>query len=307
MRLSLLNLISTPLPVLNSLGLNPRVGLSSEDPMVTRHPSEPYDAYLSIYSPEGVFLERTHLGVIPPHRRRFFDITGITRRLVPHENHLSVVHRVPSRLLAQVSDVAEEIDLPTEPDYSFFRSLVEFSFPQGGNGSIIYETTPRMNAAPSSNTLTFTNQIVVSPDMNSYLVLINYSVDPSYSRIGEFFFGVHCISGQLAVADTVRVGPFGIGVLDMKQVIPEAVIEREMDPQDGLSSFTIAGGSDGAALMNMVVNAAADQSAVAIEHTHPPQTYLLPRDPTLQRQVKTQARSQWQSIVSVENGGQHVN
>ena len=62
MRISPLNLISTPIAVLNSVGLNLRVGLSSEDPMVGRNPSETYAAYLSVYSPGGVLLERQHLG-----------------------------------------------------------------------------------------------------------------------------------------------------------------------------------------------------------------------------------------------------
>ena len=53
MRISPLNLISTPMAVLNTVGVDLRVGLSSEDPMVGRNPSEPYEAYLSIYSPEG--------------------------------------------------------------------------------------------------------------------------------------------------------------------------------------------------------------------------------------------------------------
>ena len=109
------------------------------------------------------------------------------------------------------------------------------------------------------------------------------------------------------MADTARVGPFGIGVLDMKKVIPEAVIQQETDPQDGLSSFTIVGGSDDVALMVMVVNATADRTAVAVEHTHPPQTYLVPRDLYLQRQVKTRARSQWRTLVSIATGGQHGN
>lgn len=83
---SLLNLISTPAAVLNSLGLNLRLGLSSEDPMVGRLGSEPYEAFLSIYSPDGSMLERTHVGQIPANRRRYIDVTAITQKLVPKDN-----------------------------------------------------------------------------------------------------------------------------------------------------------------------------------------------------------------------------
>lgn len=99
MQVHLLNLISTPVPVLNSLGLELSVGLSSEDPVVGRRLSEPYRAYLSVYSPEGKWLNRCDLGEIPPNRRRLFPLSALTRELVPAGDHLVVVHRVPARLV----------------------------------------------------------------------------------------------------------------------------------------------------------------------------------------------------------------
>ena len=270
--------------------------------MVTRHPSESYEAFLTIYSPEGLFLERVHLGQIPDHRRRYFDISAVTQNFVPEGDHLAVVHRVPSRLLGQVSSVEEEIELPGEPDYSFFRSLVEYSFPQGGNGSVIYETPPHLNVGASSNSLTFTNQIVLSKEMHSYLIVINHSVNPSYSRIAEFFFGIHCLSGELAVSNDVRIGPFGIQILDMRRLIPKHIVAREKDPKDGLSWFTFVGGSDNAALMVLGVNVSPALRAVSVEHTHPPQAYLVPKDRSLQAQVKVRARSNWRSILTASPG-----
>jgi len=307
MRVSPLSLISTPVPVINTLGLNLRVGLSSEDPMVVRHPSEPYEAYLTVYSPEGLLLERRHLGEIPSNRRRFFDISAITRRLVPHLDHLSVVHRIPSRLLSQVSSVEDGIEMPKEPDYFLFRSLVEYSFPGGGNGSVIYETPPRLNAVMgghrSSNTLTFTCQTVLSEFVNTYLVLIHYSVDPSYSHIATYSFALYSLSGEQVVSDQVAIGPFAIKVLDIAQLVPKHLVEREKDPQDGLSAFTFVGFSDEQAILVMVVNAAPALGAVAVEHTHPPQTYLFPLDSSYQRKVKTDAQKAWRSILSAGRTG----
>src|SRR5437870_4221965 len=105
MPVHLLNLISTPVPVLNTLGLDLTVGLSSDDPVVGRHPSEPYLAYLTIYSPEGKRLDRITLGEIAPHRRRFFYISELTRRVVPSGDHLVIVHRVPLRLATQAKSL----------------------------------------------------------------------------------------------------------------------------------------------------------------------------------------------------------
>ncbi|MDP6495850.1 MAG: hypothetical protein QGI09_10635, partial [Dehalococcoidia bacterium] len=186
---SLLNLISAPIPVLNSLGLNLKVGLSSEDPTALNHGTEAYDAFLSIYSPEGLLQERTHLGEIPPSRRRLFDLSSITRRVVPSQDHLVVAHRVPHRLLTQVENVESPIDLPKDLHYPLFRSMVEYSYPGGGNGSVIYETPPGLNSArreeKSSNTLIFTCQIVLSQVVNTYMVLMHYSVNPNYTEIAD--------------------------------------------------------------------------------------------------------------------------
>lgn len=302
MRLSLLNFISTPVPVLNTLGLDLRVGLSSEDPMVERHPSEPYEGYLSTYSAEGLLLARRHLGQIPPDRRLFFDISGATRDLVSGLDHLSVIHRVPSRMLAQAFSIEEEVEIQKEPDYSFFRSLVEYSYPQGGNGSVIYETPPRLNSVTSqgrsSNTLTFTCQTVVSEIVNTYVVLVHYSVNPDYSQVANYHFALHSLSGERVLTEHVTVGPFAVRVLDMGQIIPEHIIERERDPQDGQSSFTFVGYSEDAALMVVVLNTAPSLGAVAVEHTHPTQTYLLPWDSNYQRAAKADAQRNWKSIMS---------
>ena len=310
MRVSPLNLISTPLPVLNTLGLDLRVGLSSEDPMVLRHPSETYESYLSIYSPEGLLTDRVHLGQIPPNRRRFFDVTEATRRLVPSQDHLSVVHRIPSRLLAQdssqIPNLEEEIELDGEPDYSLFRSLVEFSYPHGGNGSVIYETPHRLNpgtpGSGSSNTLTFTCQTLLSQTVDSYAVLIHYSVNPAYSRVAHYEFAFHALSGERVASERVALGPFSIKVLDVRQIIPPAVVAREADPQDGISAFTFVGYSEDASILVMVVNAAPSLGSVSVEHTHPPQTYLLPLDPSYQRQVKKEAQAGWKALLS--HGGE---
>lgn len=297
-----LNLISTPVALLNSLGLNLRVGLSSEDPMVYRHPSETYHVYLSIYSPEGVLLDRKNLGEIPPRRRKFFDVSSITRELVASQDHLAVVHRIPSSLMSKISDVAVEIELSDEPDYSMFRSLVEYSYPQGGNGSVIYETPPRLNTVTnesrSSNTLTFTCQVVLSEAVQSHVVLIHHSVSPSYSRIASYNFALYSLSGEFVAKQRVSVAPFSVKIIDLSEIIPNEIVGRERDPQDGQSAFTLVGYSEDAAFLFLVVNTAPSLKGVAVEHTHPSQSYLLPLDAGYQREVKAKAMAGWRSIIT---------
>ena len=303
MRISPLNLISTPMAVLNTVGLDLRVGLSSEDPMVGRNPSEPYEAYLSIYSPEGILLQRPHLGQIPENRRRFFNVTAITRGLVPNGDHLAVVHRIPSSLASQMSDPAEEIEISNKPDYSMYRSLVEYSYPSGGNGSVVYETPPRLNAGSTtgqktSNTFTFTCQTVLSESVNTHVILINSSVDPAYSTIVNFAYGLHSSSGDLVWSDNVSVGPFAISILDLARIIPAQVVSKERDPEDGVAAFTLVGYSEEASLLVLLVNAAPSLGAVAVEHTHPPQAYLFPIGAGYQRTAKEDAQRACKSILS---------
>lgn len=298
MRISPLNLISTPLAVLNTLGLDLRVGLSSDDPMVGRHPSEEYDVYLSIYSPEGVLLQRPHLGKVPPERRRFFDVSSITRNLVPGLDHLAVVHRIPSSLASQIDDPQTEVELPREPDYSLFRSLVEYSYPQGGNGSVIYETPPGLNSGQrSSNTFTFTCQTVLSDSVDTQVVLLNSSVDRSYAKIANFTYGLHALSGELVCSDTVSIGPYGVKVIDLAQIVPEQIALRERDPEDGVSAFTFIGYSEDASIISLLVNTSPKLGGVAVEHTHPPQAYMFPLDGGYQRTAKSNAQRAWKSIL----------
>lgn len=299
MKVSLLNLTSTPIPVLNSLGMRVKAGLSSDDPMMLRHPSEEYQVYLSVYSPEGVLAERLHIGTIPANRRKMFDISEISSEIVPSDNHLSVVHRVPSKLLLQVSDVEETLELNRVPDYYMYRSLVEYSYPGAGHGSVIYETPPELNVLgggkPRSETLSFTSKIVLSELVNTYVVLIHYSQDPCYATICPYNFSVLSMSGRSVATGEVDLGPFSVRVLDIGAIVSEEEFRRSIDPEDGLATFTFVGFSDQASLIALVLNASRDLEAISVEHTHPAQEYLLPRDSVQRRKVKSGAIGQWKA------------
>ena len=153
MKTALLNLISTPIPVVNSLGLDVAVGLSSDDPIGNRRASEAFEAYLTVYRPDGTLAERVHLGEIPPARRQLFDVTAITRRSCPGDDHLVVAHRIPRRLLGghAPEDVVEVT--PEDGDFAMYRSLVQYSYPGRANGSVIYETPPNVATQGGSNVL----------------------------------------------------------------------------------------------------------------------------------------------------------
>ena len=307
MKISLLNLISTPFPVLNSLGTTVKVGLSSEDPTGLRHASEEYQAYLSVYSAEGVLSSRHHLGTIPPNRRKLFDASAVASQFVPSGDHLCVVHRIPSNLMAQVSDVEEPLQLEEAPDYRLYRSLIEYSYPQGGNGSVIYESPPAINIPRSgkspSETLTFSSKVVISDVVNTYAVLIHYSQDPSYASVCQYNYSILSMSGNTIVSDKVDLGPFSVRALDIGAAIPQEEVYRARDPQDGLATFTFLGFSDQAAIMVLFINASPQLGAISVEHTHPAQEYLMPRDDFERKKTKSSAVRQLKARVGKTSTG----
>jgi len=302
-----LNLISTPVPVLNSLGLDLALGLSSDDPVVGRHPAEPYLIYLSIYSPEGKWLERRELGEILPHRRRLFPLSALTRALVPSEDHLVVVHRVPGWLANQVGSLDEPLEMDKEPDYSMFRSLIQYAYPGRGNGSVIYETPPRLNVrktgAPPSNTLTFSSKIVLSSSVKTYVVPIHYSMDPGYSAVCCYHYLVFDQSGRQVLARTVTMPAFTIQVLDLAREIPQEAIRHATDSQDGLALFSFVAYSDDAALAPLIVNLAPGLGGVSVEHTHPAQAFLMPFNDKDKNRIKAAAIGSWRDMRIETNKG----
>jgi hypothetical protein len=298
---SLLNLISTPIPVLNSLGLDTRVGLSSDDPVGGRRPSEAFEAYLTIYAPDGRRLERVELGEIPPHRRRTFDISSMTRTRVPHDDHLTVVHRIPQRLLRGAGpDAAVEL-APDDADFAMYRSLIEYSLPGGGSGSVIYETPPGLNVRrpgrPLSTTLTFTSKVALSEAVGTYVVVTNYSMDPAYTTTAAWTFALFAPSGERVGSGHRAVRPFTVAVIDARAelVAGAAVAHRAIDE---LACFGFVGYSDDAALIPVVLQVAPSLGGVAIEHTHPAQAYTVPARADQASVLKLRALAAWRKRLA---------
>ncbi len=306
--LSLLNLISTPVPVLNSLGLETSIGLSSEDPVGGRHPSETYRAYLTIYSPDGVLTNRLILGDIPPHRRRFFHLSELISPTFSGKDHLTVVHRIPERLLINGRRPEDIVELSSEEgDYGMFRGVVQYSFPgQGsGNGSVIYETPHGLNTKrpgkPLPTTLTFTSKVVLSKTVNTTLCLMYYSMDPGHDTKAHYEFSFFGPTGERVATGSREFRPFTVELIDVKETIPPSEVERATDPVDGLSCFGFVGYSTDGVLIPLILNVDPSKRAVALEHSHPAQSYTYPFRPEDKQKFKVRAVRQWKALSSVES------
>ena len=303
MSLSLLDLVSTPIGLLNSLGLEVSAGLSSEDPM-GRRPSEPYQVFLTLYNPEGIFARRMSLGEIPPQRRRFFPLSPASQGMFPGANHLAVIHRIPSRFLAdgRTPEEPREID-PAEADFSMFRGVVQYAYPGGSSGSVIYETphglnTPRSAGRPSPKTLTLTSQVAVSDTMETCLALLHYSVDPRRTAPLQYHYAFFAPDGKLAAEGSVLCQPFTVTLLKAKEILAPAELRRATDPADGIACFGFVGFAEQGVVMPVILSLNPSSRAVSVEHTHPAQSYTCPYRPEEKHQLKNQAIQQWKQQLS---------
>ena len=122
-------------------------------------------------------------------------------------------------------------------------------------------------------------------------------MNPEYSQIAKYRYALHSPAGDLVASGQVDVAPFSIKVLDISAIIPKEEIAKHRDAQDGISSFSFVGYSEDAAFTVVVVNTTPSLRAVSVEHTHPPQTYLIPWDSKYPREAKTAAQKAWHSIL----------
>ncbi|MBI4355004.1 MAG: hypothetical protein HY597_00955 [Candidatus Omnitrophica bacterium] len=309
MKLALLNLISTPAAVLPSLGLRLRMGLSSEDPMVGRHPSEPYDAYLSVYAPDGRFVNRLALGRIPPHCRQMFDIDALVEPLRLGGDHLVIMHRVPASLADRYGVIDQPVELPDDTDYIMFRAYVQYSYPHGGgaHGGVIYEIPPRQNESmpgkSPSQTLTFTTKAVCSDTVETHVLLLNCSTNPRYATTAVYRFALYTCGGEQVASGACPIAPFTHGRLDLRRHLPAETIGRELDPLDGLAHFSFHGFCEEASVPVLVLNLSPTMGGVSVEHTHPPQGYMIAFTPQDRQRVKQAAVASWRSLLDAVPAG----
>ena len=302
MQIALLNLISTPAAVLPSLGLRLGIGFSSEDPMVGRHPSEPYDMHLSVYAPDGGLARRLALGRIAPHRRRLLDASSLVEPFGFDGDHLVVAHRVPARLADRHGAIDVPVAVSERVGYDYFRTYVQYGYPEGrgAHGSVIYEVPPRFNEAiPGAQppvVLTFTTKIVLSETVTTCVALINYSTNPRYATTADYRFAAHAGDGSQAAAGACAVPPFSVRVIDLGRVIPDHEAARARDPHDGLSHFCFYGICENAAVAVVVLNLAPAAGGVSVEHTHPTQSYVLAPAAEKQR-IKREAIVGWRGLM----------
>lgn len=288
---SLLDLISTPVPVLGSMGLRTDVGLSGDDPLSERHTDERYEVQVSVFDPEGRFCERIDVGHVGPGDRRMIAVSDLVAPHVGDGDALAVVHRVPTSAATRALEPSA---------FHLYRSMVQLSRPGAGAGSVIYETPPGLNdrrRGRMSTALMFSSKVLVGGGADTSVCVLHHSIDPDYSRSARLRLRVHDDTGVSLATEEREIGPFRVEVIDVRSLLARAGHDTAR-----ARTCSVIGWSRDAALVFLFVQTSAG-GGVAVEHSHPPQTYLLPEDISRRFTIKDAAITAWDDAFESERHG----
>ena len=98
-------------------------------------------------------------------------------------------------------------------------------------------------------------------------------------------------------SDRVKISPFSCKVLDLANLIPYELVQKHRDTADGFTTFNLVGYSNDAVIMPVILNVAPSLGAVSLEHTHPPVAYMIAKDASYPRSVKSKAQQIWGNIM----------
>lgn len=260
-----LHLASTPVAVLSRLGLRTWAGVSGDDPGNTRHKDVSYAVVLSAYAGSRL-LGRQELRALGPHEHVFLSLDDELQALGWQDATLCVVHRVPARYAAEGRIVAP-LESGPRPDYSLYRTVVQYGSAAGPMGGVVYETPPNLNVTGRKpHYLSFTNKVYLTDEVDCHLVLLNYSVSGDYRQTAEARLVFHDASGRQVASETVAVPPYDYASLRLNDVLKGG-------PRPGI--YSIASSTLTSSLIPLSLALHRGNGGVTVEHAHPPQEYWM--------------------------------
>jgi hypothetical protein len=260
-----LHLASTPIAVMAKFGLATYAGLSGDDPGRTRHRDVSYSVVLSAFA-RSRLLGRRELQTIGPHEHVFLSVDQRLEEFGWRDASLCILHRVPSQYMAD-GIIRSSGDPARRPDYSMYRTVVQYGVPNGGMGGLVYETPPNLNVTGRKpHFLSFTNKVYLSEGVDSYLVFLNYSVSADYSHETEARLAFHDTDGRKVAAASVQVPAYDFACLRVNDVLMSA-----RDP----GFFSVSASSVTSSLIPLSILVSRRNGGVSVEHSHPPQEYWM--------------------------------
>jgi hypothetical protein len=260
-----LHLASTPIAIMAKYGLATYAGLSGDDPAHTRNRDVSFSVVLSAFAGSKL-LGRRELRTLGPHEHVFISLDQQLEEFGWRETSLCILHRVPSQYIADGRIRRGEVP-GRKPDYSMYRTVVQYGTPNGGMGGLVYETPPNLNVTGRKPCfLSFTNKVYLSEGVDNFLVFLNYSVSADYSQETEARLAFHGTDGRKVAAASLKVPPYDFACLRVNDVVTSA-----SDP----GFFSVSASSVTSSLIPLSILVNQRNGGVSVEHAHPPQEYWM--------------------------------
>lgn len=261
----LLHLVSTPIAIMSKYGLRTYAGVTADDPSSMRNSSVNFTIILSIFG-QGCLLGRIIFGSVKTYEHFFIDIdTEVAKMGWSDIASLCVVHRIPSQYISG-NELSNEPIKENHTDFTMYRTVVQYALEGKGMGSVIYETPPNFNAkGRKPHFLSFSNKIYLHPNTENYLCLLNYSISADYVQVADVKIEFCDKDGNFVNRQQVTVPAFDFGLLQVDRLIRGA--------PSTFASYTAASVSSALIPLSIIVNRLS--GGISVEHSHPPQEYML--------------------------------
>jgi hypothetical protein len=261
----LLHLVSTPIAIMLKYGLRTYAGVTADDPSGMRNADINFTILLSIFG-QGRLLGRIIFGAVKTHEHFFIDIdVEVAKRGWSDIASLCVVHRVPSQYISG-NELSNVPVTQNHTDFNMYRTVVQYALEGKGMGSVIYETPPNFNAkGKKPHFLSFSNKIYLHPNTENYLCLLNYSISADYEQAADVKIEFRDTDGNSINRQQVTVPAFDFGCVQVDRLIQAA--------PSTFASYTAASISSALIPLSIIINRVS--GGVSVEHSHPPQEYLM--------------------------------
>ena len=265
MQIDPLNISSTPVAILSNIGLKTSVGVSSDDPKKERHLTLEMHVILSIYG-NSKLISRKIIDTLKPNSHKFYSIDEEIEKLnLLDTADFCVLHRVPTNLMPS-NEIPELVEVEESPDFDMYRMVVQYSSAELNKGSVIYETPPNFNQNKNrGNFLSFSNKIYLTENVKNNLVFINYSTNRNFDSTANVKLSIYNSDGLNLTTESFTVKPFSFTAFDVNAL--------KLKTKEKFLTFTAA--ADGLSLIPLSVSLCTSDGGVSIEHSHPPQAYLM--------------------------------
>ena len=133
-------------------------------------------------------------------------------------------------------------------------------------GSVIYETPPNLNQNKNrGNFLSFSNKICLTDNVKNNLVFINYSTNRDFNSTANVKLAIYNSHGLTLTTESFKVKPFSFTAFNVNAL--------KLKSKEQFLTFTAA--ADGLSLIPLSVSLCNSNGGVSIEHSHPPQAYIM--------------------------------